>query len=43
MILGGMDECDKAAKLLQCGQENSPEAVTGLIKNLELEMNVMAK
>jgi hypothetical protein len=37
---GGMDACDKASKLLQCGKENSPEAVAGLMKNLEIEMNV---
>jgi hypothetical protein len=31
-----MDECDKASQLLQCGKENSPEAVAGLMNNLEL-------
>jgi hypothetical protein len=35
-----MDACDKASKLLQCGKEKSPEAVAGLIKNMEIEMHV---
>jgi hypothetical protein len=38
--LGGMDACDKAAKLLQCGKENSPEAVSGLMQNLETSITV---
>jgi hypothetical protein len=35
-----MDACDKASKLLKCGQENSPEAVAGLMSKLENEMTV---
>jgi hypothetical protein len=35
-----MDACDKVAKLLQCGKENSPEAVSGLMQNLENAMTV---
>jgi hypothetical protein len=38
-----MDPCDKASKLLQCGKENSPEAVAGLMSNLENEMTVKWK
>jgi hypothetical protein len=41
MFSGGMDPCDKASKLLQCGKENSPEAVAGLMNNLENEMTVI--
>jgi hypothetical protein len=37
---GGMDVCDKAARLLQCGKENSPEAVVKLMENLENAMVV---
>jgi hypothetical protein len=35
-----MDACDKASKLLQCGKENAPEAVAGLMNNLENAMTV---
>jgi hypothetical protein len=35
-----MDACDKAAKLLQCGKENSPDAVSGLMQNLETSITV---
>jgi len=37
---GGMDLCDKVSKLLQCGKENSPDAVAGLMNNLENAMTV---
>lgn len=30
-----MDACDKAAKLIECGNENSPEALAGLVDNME--------
>jgi hypothetical protein len=30
-----MDVCDKAAKLIECGNENSPEALAGLVDNME--------
>ncbi|XP_059475328.1 uncharacterized protein LOC132196582 [Neocloeon triangulifer] len=34
----GMDPCDKAAELFKCGKENSPEAITALMNNLEASM-----
>lgn len=37
---GGMDACDKAAKLFQCGKENSPDAMADLISSFEISMNV---
>jgi hypothetical protein len=36
-----MDECDKAAEMLQCGKENSPEGVAALLNNLELAITVL--
>jgi hypothetical protein len=30
-----MDACDKASQLLKCGKENSPNLLTGMMKNLE--------
>jgi hypothetical protein len=36
-----MDACDKAAQLLQCGKENSPDAVAGLMSNLENEITAV--
>jgi hypothetical protein len=38
--LGGMDVCDKVATMLQCGKDNSPEAVAGLMENLEQTLTV---
>jgi hypothetical protein len=35
-----MDPCDKMAKLLQCGKENSPEAMADLMNTLENAMTV---
>jgi len=35
-----MDACDKVSKLLKCGQDNSPEAVSGLMKQLENAITV---
>jgi hypothetical protein len=35
-----MDECDKVSSLLQCGKDNSPEAVAGIMDNLENAMMV---
>jgi hypothetical protein len=40
MSIGGMDLCDKVAGLMKCGQENSPEAIQGLMDNLENAMTV---
>jgi len=40
MFIGGMDLCDKVAGLMKCGQENSPEAIQGLMENLEISMTV---
>jgi len=37
---GGMDACDKVSRLLKCGKDNSPEAVSGLMKNLENTITV---
>jgi len=37
---GGMDPCDKVAKLLKCGKDNSPDAVAGLMQNLENAITV---
>jgi len=37
---GGMDACDKVSRLLKCGKDNSPEAVAGLMKNLENAITV---
>jgi hypothetical protein len=34
-----MDACDKAAKLLQCGKENAPEAMNALMTSFENELN----
>ncbi|XP_059490968.1 uncharacterized protein LOC132205728 [Neocloeon triangulifer] len=31
----GMDECNQAAELLKCGQENAPVALASLMNNLE--------
>jgi hypothetical protein len=36
----GMDACDKVSKLLQCGKDNSPDAVSGLMNNLEATITV---
>jgi len=38
--LGGMDACDKVSKLLECGKTNSPEAIVGLMNNLENAITV---
>jgi len=38
---GGMDLCAKASKLLKCGEENSPDAVAGLMNNLENALTVL--
>jgi hypothetical protein len=35
-----MDACDKVTKLLQCGKDNSPEAVAGIMNNLENAITV---
>jgi hypothetical protein len=35
-----MDACDKVSKLLQCGKDNSPDAVSGLMNNLENSITV---
>jgi hypothetical protein len=35
-----MDICDKSASMVQCGKENSPEAVDALINSLEFSMSV---
>jgi len=40
---GGMDACDKASRLLKCGKDNSPEAVEGLMKQLENSIAVNLK
>jgi hypothetical protein len=34
-----MDACDKAAKLFQCGKENSPEAMAALMTSFENQLN----
>jgi hypothetical protein len=36
-----MDECDKVSSLLECGKDNSPDAVSGLMDNLENAMMVI--
>jgi hypothetical protein len=40
VFAGGMDPCDKVTKLLQCGKDNSPGAVSGLMNNLENAITV---
>lgn len=32
----GMDECDRVAQILQCGQENAPSLTANAIKYVEL-------
>jgi len=38
-----MDPCDKVSRLLKCGKDNSPEAVAGLMKNIENTITVISK
>jgi len=35
-----MDACDKVSKMLQCGKENSPDAVASLMNNIENTLTV---
>ncbi|XP_059470805.1 uncharacterized protein LOC132193884 isoform X2 [Neocloeon triangulifer] len=34
-VTKGMDDCDRAAALMKCGQDNSPELMSSLVVNLE--------
>lgn len=36
-----MDECDRVAQILQCGQENAPTLTTNAIKSAELSSSEM--
>jgi hypothetical protein len=33
-----MDICDRVSKLMECGNDNSPVAVNGIMKNLQNSM-----
>jgi len=35
-----MDLCDKVSKMVQCGKDNSPEAVAQLMNNIENTLTV---
>jgi hypothetical protein len=35
-----MDPCEKVSKLLQCGKENMPDAVAGIMNNVENALDV---
>jgi hypothetical protein len=35
-----MDACDKVSGLVQCGKDNSPELISGLMSNIENSISV---
>jgi hypothetical protein len=40
---GGMDECDTAAMIYQCGQEKAPNLVANVISAIEVNSSAVSK
>jgi hypothetical protein len=40
---GGMDECDTAAMIYQCGQEKAPNLVANVISAVEVNSSAVSK
>jgi hypothetical protein len=43
MNSGGMDECDTAAMMYQCGQEKAPNLVANAISSVEFNNSAVSR